>query len=294
MQHVKKHAVTFIGLGNHTAAPLLYGYLSMHPEVHCVTSTVQFFSDATQFAMHRDTYERQFLQSKKESARAFGDCATTYLAHAQAAGMIARTYPSARLIAVIDNPRTVLKVDYLEALRTKQIMKNTTFSEYLTRHPEVLLRAKYGQQLVHYFSYYSPADFLVVVADDLRNDPLRVFAQVCAHLEVGAKFVPPPLLHLVVEEEEDPKKKKGLIRRFFGLPGKAITYLRRLWGRYKRYPIPSTEVAYRYIDRITIDESLGQKIDSYFAEDMVTLSSLLHRDMSVEWQFPLPQATKKQ
>ena len=279
---VRHTAVSFIGLGSHTAAPLLYSYIAEHPNVCLPGETTQFFSSAKVFAQGVDWYESQFGNCPPSSLR--GELAHTYLANSQAASLIARTYPNARLLAVIENPLMSVRVEYVEAIRSRRISRQVTLAEFLKQNPEVLLRSRYGRQLVHYFSFYAPIDLLVLLAADIRSDLLGTVQKTYEHLGLDNKFVPLTLKHLVVVEEDD-KKKPGFIKRGFRFVKSIITtQSHRLVLKLKPKKV-KIETSAELARKIELSPELEAFLKDYFRDDVVKLSSLLHRNLSAEWGF---------
>lgn len=274
---IRNTFVSFFGLGSHSAAPLLYTYIKEHPNIVLPTTQTDFFADAKIFARGVAWYESNF---KLKSGGVVGELADRYLMTAQTAGLIARTYPDAKLLAVIENPLVSLKVEYIEAIRRGDITRQTPLFEFLKRYPDTLLKARYGRQLEHYFTYYSPKDLLVVLASEVRHNPLPTLKLVFEHLGLDAKYVPLSLRHLVVEEVDD-KKKPGLIKRFLRF---VKAQLRKLYKRIKP-PVVAVETATERARKMVLSEALEQKLKDYYRADVVLLSNLLHRNLTVEWGF---------
>jgi hypothetical protein len=274
--------VTFFGLGSHTAVSLLYSYVAEHPQVCLPVHETHFFSDTTILARGVAWYESQFVPRRTRTV--CGELAYEYLQNTQSAGLIARTYPNARLFAVIDNPLMSVRVEYADALQRRTISPQVSLAEFLNHNPEVLLRARYGRQLVQYFSFYAPTDLLVLLASDMRADVLKTVATTYKHLGLDAKFVPPTLRHLVVEEVDE-KKKPGFIKRGF----MALRSVLRVGYSYLVRKIKPKKVAVEtaadLARKIPLTPELEAELREYFKTDVAQLSALLHRNLSVEWGF---------
>lgn len=281
--HAQNKLVNFIGLGSQATAPLLYTYLAEHPSISLASEETKFFSDAKAFAKGLSWYESHF--TKFGEANVCGELAFDYLESAQAAGFIARTYPSARLLAVVDNPLISVRVEYIMARRAKRISNTVSLSEYLKDNPEVMLRARYGRQLLHYFGLYSQNDFLVLLASDFDKKTLTSLAQAYEHLGLDKNFIPPRLQYLIPEEEEGPKIKPGIIKRTYRLVKKNI----KLFLKYVKYvvkpPQAALELASVVALAVPLSSELEQFLKDYYRADVKQLSALLHRDLSLEWAF---------
>jgi len=276
--------VSFFGLGSIFAAPLFYSYLKSHPQICVPENEIDFFSQAKIFARGIDWYEGQF--GKCETGFMYGELSGYYLQNAQAASLIARTYPNAKLLAVVENPLVSVKVAYIEARRASLISPKVSLALFLKQHPEVLLSARYGQQLNQYFGYYSPTDLLVVTAGDVREDPLAIIKTAYAYLGATDDFIPPELQHLVPKEEVDPKKSPGLIKRGVRSIKQKISNLYHTVLNYlhpKKVPIETATLA---AESLTLSPELKTYLQDYYRPDIALLSRLLHRDLGIEWGIP--------
>ena len=280
---VRHTSVSFFGLGSQTAAPLIYTYIKEHPEVVTTESPTDFFADTAVFAKGIGWYESQFVVRGK-LAKVKGELAPNYLMSTQAAGLIARTYPNAKLLAVVENPLVSVRVEYIEARTRGAISDKTSLTEFLRRNPEVVLRARYGRQLVSYFQYYAPTDLRVLVAKDVREDVLKAVTQTYEHLGLDPKFVPLSLRHLVVDEEDE-KKKPGFIKRKIMLLRAGVKAVYRYINTHVTPKKIKTETATEQALALPLDPALEEKLKAYFRPDVAQLSALLHRNLLVEWGF---------
>lgn len=279
--HTRHTLVSFFGLGSAAAAPLIYTYIKEHPGVGLPLEETGFFSNAKKFAKGIGWYESNFSHCLPTMVK--GELAGDYLASSQAAGLIARTYPNAKLLAVIENPLVSVRVEYVEARRRREIDSNTSLAKFLKLHPEVLLRACYGRQLVHYFSYYSPNDLMILLASDIRENPIQSLVSVYNHLGLDNKFVPLSLRHLVVIEEDDSKKKPGIIKRTITKFKKGVKFVYSKMTKFTKKELPPAETASIIARRMTLSPELEKFLKDYYRQDVRQLNSLLHRNVSVEW-----------
>lgn len=283
MTKARRTAIKFFGLGSATAAPLLYSYLKKHPNISLPKTNPAFFSDVTRYAKGLAWYESQWPAVKEEMVQ--GELSYDYLRHAGAAGLIAKTYPLAKLLAVIENPLLSVKVEYIEARSARRISDRESLADFISQNPEVLLRACYGRQLIPYFSYYATTDLLVFTAREVRDDPLRAIAAAFTHIGVDPKFVPLALRHLVVEEEDDEKKKRGLIRRAYRfLKGQVANVYGVLRHTINPAAIP-VETAAASALALQIEPDLERQLKKYFTPDVERLENLLRRPLKADWGF---------
>jgi len=277
-------AIKFFGIGSATAAPLLYSYLKKHPEISLPEADPAYFSDVSRYANGLAWYESQWPVTKKAVVR--GELSLHYLAYAPAAGLISKTYPNAKIFAVIENPLVSIKVEYIEAKRAGRISAEQSFLDFVTNHPEILQRACYGHQLVPYFSYYSTTDLLIFTANEVRSDPLRTLTTVLNHIGVDSKYVPLALRHLVVEEDDD-TKRPGLIKRAYLFVNKQVKSTYTTLSRMIKPPVVEVETSAVAAFAFTIPADLEKKLKKYFLKDVKILEDLLRRPLRADWGFDL-------
>ncbi len=290
--HAQRDSISFIGLGSKSAAPLFYSYLKLHPQIVTPSKAVNFFSDIKKFTEGIDWYEGHF--PRPELGQIKGELAGSYLKSTQAASLIARTYSTAKLMAIIENPLVSVRVAYVEALRSRAISPKISLTLFLKQNPEVLREACYGKQLVHYFSYYSTNDLLVILASDVRDEPLKVMKNAFTYLGVDPVFVPLPIVHLVPIEVEDPLKRPGIIKRtIIGIKNifknAYVSFMRRF-----RTPVIATETASVTARNMPLSPELEKYLKDYYRQDVKVLSRILSRNLSVEWEMDpeVPEAPK--
>lgn len=275
--------VSFIGIGAGMAPALLYSYIRSHPGVCVPGEEVGFFDTAKIFARGLDWYEEQFSFCKEGVV--CGELASAYVQHAPVAGLIARTLPDARLLVVVENPLLAVRVAYVEARKNNIIPASVSLAQFLKDNPEVLQSARHGRQLTQFFSYYAPTDLMVVLADEVREDPLRVIKAVYAHIGVDDTFVPLELRHLMVDDEPDQKKKPGLITRLYRFCKKIFIKVHHMVMARVRPPVVPVEIAFMVARRIPLSPPLETFLREYYKEDVATLSRLMHRSLTHEWGF---------
>ena len=259
----------------------MYEYIAEHPAACIPKQQTHFFSDATLFAKGVAWYESLFQVKKKRTI--CGELAFNYLRSGQAAQLIARTYPNAKLLAVIEDPLVCVRMEYILAGEMGGLSKNVSLAQFIKQTPEVLLRAKFGRQLVPYFSYYSTKDLLVLVAQNIAADPLLVIKEVYEHCGLDTAFVPLSLRHLVVVEEDDGKKRPGIIKRTYKKIKHLIKFCTTKIAQTLFPPTVPKETILERAKHVPLSPELESYLKDYYREDVQALSALLHRDFNVEW-----------
>lgn len=277
----QRKLISFIGLGSGNIATALYGYLRVHPEVSIPAEETNFFSDINIYAKGIDWYEKHF--SIGQNNQKCGELADNYLFSTPAIALISRTYPSAKLFAVIENPLLAVRVAYVEARRVGKIQNDITLPYFLKQYPEVLTKYCFGQKLTQYFSYYSHNDLLVLTASEVGEDPLKATAKLYEHLELDTKFIPLSLLHLVPEDEDEPKKRPGIIKRSIKFPFKMLKKFYKFLIRKFKIPKVLPDSILVEAKSIVLTPELEAYLKDYYLQDVTVLSRLLHRNFDVEW-----------
>jgi hypothetical protein len=122
------------------------------------------------------------------------------------------------------------------------------------------------------------------MAMDVRTDILKAVYKVYEHVGLDTKFVPLSLRHLVVEEVDE-KKKPGFIKRKIMFIRSVIKVIYRYINTHLKPREVKTETAISLALAIPLSPELESKLKAYFKPDVAQLSSLLHRNLLVEWGF---------
>jgi hypothetical protein len=279
--HAQRKLVSFIGLGSQSAAPLLYSYLRMHPNTYIHQTDTEFFSNTKVYSQGIIWYESQF--SKSPVGSLCGELSYNYLNSVQSVSLITKTYPDAKLVAVVENPLLSVRTAYVEARYARVISPKVSLAMFIKQNPEVLMRAKYGRQLAEYFSFYSPNDLLVVLAEDIKNDTLATLARVYDHIGADKSFIPTVLKHLIPPDEEELKFRPGIIKRTYrGI--KKLIKASFHFVAIRIHPAQiSVEAASVVAAQLPMSAELEKYLKDYYRQDIEMLSHLLHRSLSVEW-----------
>ena len=278
--NARRTKVSFFGLGVGGLAFYVYEYLRQHPEVYVPEEDINFFSDTKVYAKGIDWYENNFSAKEKKK---FGELSYNYLGCVSAVPLIVRTYPNAKLFAVIANPLLAIKVVYLEAKMNGDISQDMTLVMFIKQYPEILIRFCFGKYLTQYFSYYSHNDLMVFMADEFIFDPIKNLSVLYKHLEIDPNFIPLTLKHLIPEEEEDPKKRGWIVKRAIKFIFKSIKKHYTNLARRLSVPKVKPESFLLEAEKINLSPDLEKYLKDYYRSDVAILSNLLHRNFNEEW-----------
>jgi hypothetical protein len=188
----------------------LWGYLNEHPEVFLSPfKEPRFFTEiegelekgiigsgpsrAGTYFRGLAWYERRFQGHAGE--KAVGEATTDYFAAPDAAELIRRHIPDVRLIFMLRDPVDRMFSHYWEERRLG--CRFPDFHDMVrTGHPRLEYYAyvsSYRQHLERFADAFGRRQLLVLLASDLRSDPVRCLAQVCDFLQVNEAFAPASL-----------------------------------------------------------------------------------------------------
>lgn len=192
----------------------LYAYLRWHPEITGPSfKEVSFFDrhyarGPKWYRAHLPARPRQWLARQRHGRwPSVGEASPSYLFHPQAPGRVAAVVPEARLIAVLRNPvdrafshyqhevalgREALSFeDALDAEeeRTRgELARMTSDPSYFSDawwNYTYVSRGRYAEQLEHWFAAFPREHILVLLSDELSQQPAQTYARVLDFLGVG-------------------------------------------------------------------------------------------------------------
>ena len=170
----------------------IFRYLDQHPGVFTTTpKEPHYFASAAlgrriQYEYTREDYEALF-EGQRPDQKA-GEGSTEYLERAEAvAPLIASVVPDVRLIFSLRNPIDRAYSYYWFRLHIGIIGAGTPFSEY--RSNDRLLKAgDYAASLALYQEAFDREQILVLLMEDLRDDPDGTMRRICEHIGVDPSF----------------------------------------------------------------------------------------------------------
>lgn len=284
-------------------------YLKQHPEIFLPDhKEPQFFgSDLHSSAFVRDEKRYLALFEGARGEKRVGETSVWSLYSRQASLEIKAFQPAAGIIAMLRNPLEMipsLHNQYLytgnedienlegaleaeeERKRGHRIPRRAAFAQGLF-YKEA---AKYARQLERYFDVFGRENVHVVIFDDLKEDPSKVYKDTLSFLEVDTHFKP------AFEIVNPSKRVRSRALRDFAEHGggsvrKALKAL-----------VPNTvrRTIMHSIERHNTDHAATQPLDTKviehlrtdFAREVELLSELLGRDLS-HWLRPAsPKASE--
>jgi len=276
----------------------MYEYLRQHPDIFMPdVKEPHFFGRDFTHPPHRcirdeATYFGLFADAG--NAKRVGEGSVWYLYSKQAAREIHEFDATVRLLVMLRNPVDMLWslhaqylrncneeiVDFEEALAAepdrregRRIPKGAHFAPGLLYREAVT----FSPQLRRYFEYFPRKQVHVIIFDDLKRDPARVYRDTLSFLDVDTEFVADfdvfnPTGRIQHWPLQRYVKTHPTFHRFIMMVTPQA--LRRWFGETMRpltSPIPRPE---------SMDAELRARLQAEFAPEVEELSQLLNRDLS--------------
>ncbi len=189
----------------------MHRYLAQHPDVFISpVEGANFFSlgesdlrgrhgyEPASYCMTLDAYRKLFETAAGEAA--VGEASPSYLCHRRAAERIRRYLPDARLVALLRQPAERAFSHFLFNHK-KAIEELDDFRAALAAEEERVAagwhygyhyrrNGFYAEQLEPYLRAFPREQLLVLLYDDLREDPVACMQRIYAFLGVDAAFRP--------------------------------------------------------------------------------------------------------
>jgi len=274
----------------------IYEYLRQHPDIFMPWQKERPYFSKDFYTPWNipdlDAYLELFAGRRSE--KKIGDAVASYLYSKRAAAEMGQVCPEARIIIMLRNP-----VEMIYSLHSQLVYNGdeplTEFELALNAEEErkqglqipegsypvqsLFYRevGKYCEQIERYIAQFGRNNIHIIIHDDLRKDPLKVYQGLLSFLEVDRSFEP----RLTVVNANKTVRSPGL-RRFLRKPPKPLMWLSRPIPRRWRWAIESgiRRLNSRYQPRRAMDPELRRRLQTEFAAEVQQLSNLLNRDLS--------------
>jgi hypothetical protein len=254
--------------------------LAAHPDVYVPMQR----KETHYFDLH---YERgvEWYQSyfpSDEAARRFraiGEVTPDYLASEQAPGRIHQLLPECRLIAILRNPVEQAWSDYRYRRRSRN--EGRDFRSFLD-DPAALGSGLYHHHLARYLALFRRDALLVLIYEELVQDPRRELGRLTAFLNVPLIWSDPAVL---LEERVNPGDAPRF-RRAYALSRRAGAMLA---GQDLNWPVRLAKRlgVRRWFGRAASEPSMSaaerKHLADFYRDDVRRLAALLRRDLDL-WQ----------
>lgn len=163
---------TFLFIGpDKTGSSWIYEYLDAHPQCFVPEAKDLYFFDR-EYSRGLKWYEKFFAPARPDHV-AVGELSHDYILSDEVADRIRADLPGVKLISVIRNPVERTYSHYLYLQRSG--MTQGSFSEALTRFPDLIENSRYSVMLQRYRDRFPEEQLCFLMFDDLKRQP-QVFA----------------------------------------------------------------------------------------------------------------------
>ncbi len=275
--------IDFIGVGaQKSGTSWAYTCLYDHPEVCAPIKEIHFFS-RPRWSEGKEWYERHFGACGE--GKLTGEFSTSYLYSKEAPGRIHSLYPDVKLIAILRNPIDRAYSQYRNAIKAGEIEESVPFEQFMKDEPSTTEQGKYHEQLEQYLKYFKREQMLVLIYEDIRKDPVAFMRTIYSFLGIDATFVS-SMVNEEINVARTPKHvfvdrvmhhiSEGLRKSGFD----KFVHLVRKSGLPDLVRNMNTKPKEKTTHTKSYDRDA---LRLYFKGDVTKLSTLVGRDMNIEW-----------
>jgi hypothetical protein len=281
----------------------LYKYLAQHPNVFMSKTKEPCF-------LAPDFYSPLYPQTEEEYLKLFegwnyedcvGEATTTYLYSRKAAKSIKEYSPEAKIIAILRNP-----VEMVHALHGQRVVEGNEnifgFEDALDAEdlrrigkklpsgfkypPEYLLYRDFGlysTQLERYFEIFNKDNVKILLFDDLKASPLKVYCEVLKFLGISTDHRPILTIEKSGRFPKNPRlnfimKRCRFAASFINMLSLKKIIPKTLIKKRRNYLLSSWEGC-----RPILSEKLINSLQEYYREEISNLSDLLNINLNEKW-----------
>ena len=197
--------VNFIGIGGQRCGTTwLYEVLKEHSEITTsVEKELHFFSYNYHFGTN--WYQNQFRINNNSIC---GEFSTSYLHDIQVPARVKNYNPEIKIILSIRNPIDRFISHHRHEIQGRRFISHTNNPyDILNNNHTYLEYGLYFNFIRHWLKHFSKEQLLVILFDDIINDPRDVVFKVYEHLGVDKLFIP-TCLNKKINQSWLPKSKR--------------------------------------------------------------------------------------
>lgn len=270
-----------IGGAPKTGTTSLFGYLGQHPEVFTSNPKEPHYLASEEGSrtvcgerFTRDEYEDLF--SAARSNQVAGEASTWYLQLAyRVAPKAARMIPEAKWIFILRDPVDRAHSDYWFHIFRGNLPPEKRFSEYETDH-WIFNASHYLDDLKTFYDHFSREQILVLLTQDLAQEPDATLERVCSH--IGAD----PTFSFDTAQRQNvtyyPRSLALLRTTARLLPGVSQWASKKPWLR----PVRSRLLFSPYSPRPELSTKVRGRLIDHFKSEICEVEHLIERNLS-DW-----------
>ena len=300
-----KHPNFFVAGAPRCGTTALYTYLRSHPNIFLpeIKELHYFASDFPNIQKilfkSVDDYLQMFADANEDHL-AVGEISPLYIYSKVALKKIKEFNPAAKLIVIVRNPVEFVQSvhqlnlgllredepDLAKAWDLQQVRSQGRRLPAGCREPELIMYGelgRFGEHLEKVYEVFPREQVLIILFHDFVKNPKQVYETILAFLDVPSdnrQDFPPvnsnyehrsKLLGKLIHPPQIIYKVYMKLISLFGMQ-----FMRLVSQIYNRIETLNA----RRIPRSSIDPELHTRIQSYFRDDILKLSELIHRDLS--------------
>lgn len=293
----------------------LHRYLSQHPEVylspikevnyfsrkdidenlfaqdykHDINIPLQkYFREGMPYPIHiaHITREEDYLRlfAPAQHAKAIGEMSLSYMLYEQTPLELSKTYPQAKIMAMLRNPADRAFSQYVMNLKQGKILEQDFLKEIIAddqakiqgwgANHQYLMIGKYYEQLKRYYDVFPAEQIKIFLFDDYKNNPEQTVKEMFEFLGVNSE------LEIDTSQKANeggvPKLKKlNYLLNQSGVISWAKNNLPRSW----REPFKKLMYNTKKQDMPRMTEQERQYLVDYYREDILQLEKLIQKDL---------------
>lgn len=165
----------------------IYHCLRKHPDIFLPDKKeIHFFSDDYKYKKGLSYYESFFSGYKGE--KAIGEATPRYLYEEKVPERIAKNLQDVKLIVCLRNPiHRAFSAYWMNYKRGTEVLE---FESALKQNPIYIEFGFYYRGLMRYLDFFSEERILVLIYEDLTNNPEKFYKMIFKFLNVNINFIP--------------------------------------------------------------------------------------------------------
>jgi hypothetical protein len=258
---------------------LLHQILDAHPEVFVPYRRKEVHYFDWHFSRGTAWYERFFPDADQAKAfGAIGEATPDYLFEPSVPLRIFQTLPSCRFVVSLRNPVDRAYSWYLYSLRC--FAEQRSIERFFEESEETLARGLYSQQLNRYFELFPRDSFLILILEDLVEDPATNLGRLADFLNLSTSW--PDAGALVrdrVNASEVPRFRRAFARaqRF----GEMLTRHDLDWAVRQARRMGVLKLFGSGTPKPSLPASTRLRLQIYYRHEIESLEDLLGRNLRV-------------
>ncbi len=283
---MKKPDLTFLGIGAaKSGTTWLAECLQEHPEIFIPYQKEICFFDWEGYDSNYDKgfewYSKYF--SKAQKKRKLGEFSTHYMYFNQSCGLIKKHYPNIKILVCLRKPEDLAySLYWWKKANYESSSVPDNFEDALKVDPEYIERGYFYKQLKPYFDIFPRENIKVILLNEVKDNPEKVFSDVCNFIGVDSAFIPKSLRKNVNHA------KTVRVQVLADFINSTLKKLEKLgYSRFVRSLISSaflsniyTKFNKRQFDYPKMRADTKELLKSTFKDDINLLESLLGKDLT--------------